>query len=247
MGQTITDTGDPTIVTKVVASLAANPSTAPFQVKELLQRFVTENPSPGYVSRIVAVWNANANDPSQLAKVMAAVAADPEFYASKGTVVKEPIEYAVDAIRALNGAHATPFTATEKTPFNNIYNALDAMGQQHWFPPSVFSFYRPGDKGSLLTNTLLLERWNNGVSISSSVRTTSLCTGCDHQLDLTNLAALAGGTDAASVTGYLMDALADGGSPALQALLQNYLAPDVKGNLDGAVWIVLTSPEYEVN
>jgi hypothetical protein len=99
----------------------------------------------------------------------------------------------------------------------------------------------------MLTNTLLLERWNNGVSISSSVRTASLCATCDHQLDFTNLAALAGGTDAASVTGYLMDALADGGSPALQALLQNYLAPDVKANLDGAVWIVLTSPEYEVN
>jgi uncharacterized protein (DUF1800 family) len=247
MGQTITDTGDPTIVAKVIASLAANPSTAPFQVKELLQRFVTENPSPGYISRIVAVWNANANDPNQLAKVMAAIAADPEFYANKGTVVKEPIEYAVDAIRALNGAHATPFTATEKMPYNSIYNSLDAMGQQHWFPPSVFSFYRPGDKGSMLTNTLLLERWNNGVSISSSVRTASLCATCDHQLDFTNLAALAGGTDAASVTGYLMDALADGGSPALQALLQNYLAPDVKANLDGAVWIVLTSPEYEVN
>ncbi|MBV8642636.1 MAG: DUF1800 family protein [Candidatus Eremiobacteraeota bacterium] len=247
MGQTITDTGDQTIVNKVVASLVGNPTTAPFEVKELLQRFVTETPSPGYISRIVAVWNANASAPDQLAKVMAAVAADPEFYSGKGAVVKEPIEYGVDAIRALNGAAATPYTTTMQKPYGTLYNVLGAMQEQHWYPPSVFSFYRPGDKESLLTNSLLLTRWNDAVSLGNAARTSTLCAKCDQNLDLTNLAALAGsGTDPGAITGYLLDALADGGSPALQALLTNYLANGTT-KIPGAVWIVLTSPEYEVD
>ena len=246
MGQTIVDTGDPTIVQKVVNSLVNNPSTAPFQVKELLQRFVNENPSPGYVSRITAVWNANVSSPNQIANVMQAIANDPEFLAGKGTMTKEPIEYVVDTIRALNGSHASPFTTTMETPYSSDYNSLGSMDEQHWYPPTVFSFYRPGDKETLLTNSLLLNRWGTGSNFSNELRMTSLCTTCDTNLDFTNLTALAGGTDAGSASHYLLDALVDGGTPQLQALLQNYLANNIR-NINGAVWMILTSPEYEVN
>lgn len=246
MGQTIVDTGDPTIVPKVINSLVNNPSTAPFQVKELLERFVTETPSPGYISRITAVWNANVSSPNQIANVMQAIANDPEFYSGKGSMIKEPIEYVVDAIRELNGAYASPFTTTMETPYSSDYNSLGGMDQQHWYPPTVFSFYPPGDKESLLTNSLLLSRWSNGANLSNDVRTTTLCAKCDTNVDFTNLTALTGGSTAASVTHYLLDALVDGGSPELQALMQNYLANNVK-NVNGAVWMVLTSPEYEVN
>jgi hypothetical protein len=44
-----------------------------------------------------------------------------------------------------------------------------------------------------------------------------------------------------------MDALVDGGTPELQALVQNYLGNNGTTNIKGAVWLVLTSPEYEVN
>jgi uncharacterized protein (DUF1800 family) len=247
IGQSVTDTGDPTIVGKVVGVLAGNPATAPFEVKELLQRFVTESPSPGYVSRVVAVWNANVDAPDQLAKVMQAIASDPEFYAGKQSMVKEPIEYAVDAIRELNGAQAVPFTAAMQTPYGSVRKSLSGMQQQHWYPPSVFSFYRPGDKESLLTNSLLLARWSEAVSISNNAELTALCVKCDVNLDFTSLQALAGGTSAAAVTGYLMDALVDGGTPELSALVQNYLGNNGTTNIKGAVWLVLTSPEYEVN
>ncbi|MDP9107023.1 MAG: DUF1800 domain-containing protein, partial [Candidatus Eremiobacteraeota bacterium] len=247
LGQSVTDTGDPTIVNKVVGVLASNPATAPFEVKELLQRFVTESPSPGYVSRIVSVWNANADAPDQLAKVMQAIAADPEFYAQKQSLVKEPIEYTIDAIRELNGAQAAPFTAAMKTPYASVRNVLGGMQQQHWYPPSVFSFYRPGEKESLLTNSLLLTRWGEAVALSNRATLTTLCANCDVNLDLTSLQTLAGGTTAAAVTGFLMDALADDGTPELSALVQNYLGNNGTTNIKGAVWLVLTSPEYEVN
>jgi uncharacterized protein (DUF1800 family) len=246
MGQVITDTGDATIVPKVVNSLVNNPSTAPFQVKELLERFVTETPSAGYISRITAVWNSNVSNPNQIGNVMQAIANDPEFYSGRGSMIKEPIEYVVDAIRGLNGAYATPFTSTMETPYNSDYGSLGAMDQQHWYPPTVFSFYPPGDKESLLTNSLLLSRWGNGANLSNDLRTASLCTSCDTNIDFTNLTALTGGNTSASVAHYLLDALVDGGSPELQALMQNYLDNNIK-NINGAVWMVLTSPEYEVN
>jgi uncharacterized protein (DUF1800 family) len=246
MGQVITDTGDPTIVPKVINSIVTNPTTAPFEVTELLQRFVTETPSPGYISRIVAVWNANVNDPNQIAKVMQAIANDPEFYSGKGAMVKEPIEYVVDGVRELNGATSTPFTSTMETPYSSQYNTLGAMAQQHWYPPSVFSFYRPGNKESLLTNSLLIARWNGGANFSNETRTTTLCTTCDTNLNFTNLSALTGGSSANSITEYLLDSLVDGGTPQLSALLSNYLANGT-ANLRGAMWMVLTSPEYEVN
>jgi uncharacterized protein (DUF1800 family) len=247
IGQSVTDTGDATIVPKVVGVLASNPATAPFEVKELLQRFVTESPSPGYVARIVAVWNANAAASDQLAKVMQAIASDPEFYAGKQSMVKEPIEYAVDAVRELNGAQAVPITASMRTPYGSVRIVLGGMQEQHWYPPSVFSFYRPGDKESLLTNSLLLTRWGEAVSLSNNAELAALCAKCDVNLDLTTLQALAGGTSAAAVTGYLMDALVDGGTPELSALVQNYLGSNGTTNIKGAIWLVLTSPEYEVN
>ncbi|MDQ6925047.1 MAG: DUF1800 domain-containing protein [Candidatus Eremiobacteraeota bacterium] len=247
IGQSVTDTGDPTIVGKVVGVLASNPATAPFEVKELLQRFVTESPSTGYVSRIVAVWNANVDAPDQLAKVMQAIASDPEFYADKQSMVKEPIEYTIDAIRALNGAQAVPVTASMRTPYGSVRIVLSGMQEQHWYPPSVFSFYRPGEKESLLTNSLLLTRWGEAVALSNNAMLATLCAKCDVNLDFTSLQALAGGTSAAAVTGYLMDALVDGGTPELSALVQNYLGSNGTTNIKGAVWLVLTSPEYEVN
>ena len=246
MGQIITDTGAPSVVPKVIASLVNNPTTAPFEVKELLQRFVTETPSPAYVTRITAVWNTNASDPSQIAKVMQAIANDPEFYSGKGSMVKEPIEFVVDAIRELNSAYATPFTVAMPTPYNSDYGTLGNMQQDHWYPPSVFSFYRPGNKESLLTNSLLLTRWGSGANLSNDIRTTTLCAKCDTNIDFTNLTVTAGGASASAVSHYMLDTLVDGGTPQLQALLQNYLANNTK-NVNGAMWFVLTSPEYEVN
>ena len=148
-------------------------------------------------------------------------------------------------IKRLAGSHSWDdfISCDEDGP---MAGELGNMDEQHWYPPTVFSFYRPGDKETLLTNSLLLNRWGTGANFSNELRTTSLCTTCDTNLDFTNLTALAGGNDAGSASRYLLDALVDGGTPQLQALLQNYLANNIH-NINGAVWMVLTSPEFEVN
>jgi len=95
---------------------------------------------------------------------MQAIANDPEFYAGKGSMTKEPIEYVVDAIRSLNGSQATPDHDFDENAYNSDYGSLGNMDEQHWYPPTVFSFYRPGDKETLLTNSLLLNHWGTGAT-----------------------------------------------------------------------------------
>ena len=238
----VIDPGNATIVDQCVSMLANLPTTAPFQVTEMLQRFVTEDPSPGYISRISKVWTANVNDPNQIAKVVQAIATDPEFYTSQHSMVKEPIEYAADAVRALNGSAASPVTSSDATPWDQLRNDESNMAEVHYYPPSVFSFYRPGQKESLVTNSELLSRWQNAVDVANSARVTTTCTTCSINENLSAFSTMT----PTQITAYLLDALADGGSPELQALVQNYL----NGNhtdYSGAIWIVLTSPEYEVN
>ena len=242
IGQRVIDPGDATIVDKCVSLLAHLPTTAPFEVTELLQRFVTEDPSPGYISRISKVWTANVDDPNQIAKVIQAIASDPEFYTSQHSMVKEPIEYAADAIRGLNGAYATAVTSSVTQPWDQIRNDDGNMAEVHYYPPSVFSFYRPGQKESLVTNSELLSRWNNAVDIANSARVTSTCSTCNINENLSMFATMSSN----DITQYLMDALADGGSPELRSLVLNYLQGNPK-SYSGAIWLVLTSPEYEVN
>ena len=246
MNTQIIDPGDATIVDAVVKVLAHKPATAPFESLELLQRFVTENPSPGYVSRISAVWAADVDDPNQIGKVLAAIANDPEFPASAHTLIKEPIEYTADAVRALGGAAETPLTYSA-TPFGNFVGDDANAGEQIYYPPTVFSFYRPGNKESLLSNSALLSRWNTAVDISnhSNVQTCAASTSynCSYYIDVSKLKSL----PASQIAGALCDELVDGGTPELRQLVTTYLSTNQSGGIAGALWIVLTSPEYEVN
>lgn len=229
--------------------LANQPTTWAFESKELIQRLVEENPSPAFVSRITAVWGANVNDPHQIAKVVQAIASDPEFMKGKYTMVKEPLEMEIDAIRALNGV-ATNLTTTAATnnglpdPMQQAVNDTGGMNQETWYPPTVFSFYYPGDKEGLMNNAELLGRWNAAANLANSVNVTKACTAnCNINLDFTSFAKV---KSTQNVAGYLLDALVDGGTPELNALVTNYLNNN-PNNISGALMIILTSPEYEVN
>jgi uncharacterized protein (DUF1800 family) len=246
MNQQIADPGNATIVDAVVKMLVNQPAAAPFESKELLQRLVTDDPSPGYVSRISAVWTANVNSPNQIANVLTAIANDPEFPTNAHTLLKEPVEYNVDVVRELGGATETPLSYSAQ-PFDDIMQDDNNMDQGLYYPPNVFSFYRPGDKDALLTNSLLLSRWNAALEISQHTAVVSCSAStsynCDTYINLTAAKAL----PPAQAAGYLCDALVDGGTPELRQLVTNYLTSKQSGGIAGALWIVLTSPEYEVN
>ena len=67
-----------------------------------------------------------------------------------------------------------------------------------------------------------------------------------------NLSMFNTSTNAEAMTSYLLDALVDGGTPELHAIVKAYLTTNMSSSntrryINGAVWLILTSPEYEVN
>lgn len=62
-----------------VHQLAMHPNVGPFLGKQLIQRLVTSNPSPGYISRVSAVFADNGNgERGDLGAVIKAILMDPE-------------------------------------------------------------------------------------------------------------------------------------------------------------------------
>jgi len=230
------------VVDNAALSLANNPTTWAYEANELLVRLVTEQPSAAMIKRISTVWGQTVNDPNQIAKVIAAIAADPEFYGGKYSMIKEPIELEVDAIRALGGAGSNLVTATVTRPLANAISDTSHMFQEIWDPPSVFSFYYPGDKEAMVNNAQLLGVWSSATDLAGSARTAA-CSNCSIYLNFTSFATVKQTNDLA---GYLLDALVDGGTPQLNALVKNFLNNN-PSNVQGALWIILSSPEYGVN
>jgi hypothetical protein len=116
------------------------------------------------------------------------------------------------------------------------------MFQEIWDPPSVFSFYYPGDKEAMVNNAQLLGVWSSATDLAGSARTAA-CSNCSIYLNFTSFATVKQTNDLA---GYLLDALVDGGTPQLNALVKNFLNNN-PSNVQGALWIILSSPEYGVN
>ena len=116
-----------------------HPNVGPFIAKQLIQHLVTSNPSPAYVARVAAVFNANEHgERGNLASVVHQILYDDE---SRGDVhdepsyghLLEPVLFVTRLLRAFNAASDGVLAS---------YTA--SMGQDVFKAPSVFSFYPPG-------------------------------------------------------------------------------------------------------
>ena len=249
MGAVVSDPGNASCVDATIASIASNPSVAPFQAQELLQRFVTESPSPQYVSAIAQVWNQTADAPDQIAQVVKAIVNNPEFATSYHSMTKEPLELTIGMLRQLPGVLRTAwYNGQQIGPGNDLVGQFGYLGsalQEPYFSPSVFSFYRPGAKNALLSQATTLNRFDfasDALSASPSDPSTNTA------IDTAALQSRIGSSDPGKVSDYLLDAMVDGGTPSLRASLMTYLGNGVDDtHLRGAIWLIATAPEYQVN
>jgi uncharacterized protein (DUF1800 family) len=120
----------------------------PFICKQLIQRLITSNPSPGYVGRCVAKFNNDGGGGAIIRGNMKAVwrtiVMDPEAR-SPGLVRdtqfgkgREPVIRFNTMIRALNGkATSTRFRFTDTSSPDS------ALGESPYRAGSVFNFYAP--------------------------------------------------------------------------------------------------------
>jgi uncharacterized protein (DUF1800 family) len=126
-------------------------NTGPFIGKQLIQRLVTSNPSPAYVSRVARAFaNNGAGVRGDMKAVLRAILTDPEARdASKLNdpqwgKLREPVLLFSAWLRAFD---AQP--SEDSGPNSGRYaiwntSSPTELGQMFLAAPSVFNFYRPG-------------------------------------------------------------------------------------------------------
>jgi uncharacterized protein (DUF1800 family) len=118
LGTTIKGSGINEIATAVVI-LAAEPPTAHYISRQLAQYFCCDQPSEQLIQTMMASWKRSDGDISQ---VLATLFASQEFANSLGKKFKDPMHYAVSAVRATYGDRVI----TNTQP---MINWLNRMGE----------------------------------------------------------------------------------------------------------------------
>jgi uncharacterized protein (DUF1800 family) len=121
-----------------------HPNTAPFVSKFLIQQLVTGDPTPAYVGRVAAVFNANRTNPTQMKEVIRAILFDPE---ARGDVKTDPRygKLREPVLLATNLARQFDVRSFDRTALSDgvLTNETTAMGQVAFMSPSVFNYYPP--------------------------------------------------------------------------------------------------------
>jgi uncharacterized protein (DUF1800 family) len=126
-------------------TLFNHPNTAPFIGKQLIQRLVTSNPSPAYVSRVAAAFNNNGSGVrGDMRAVLRAILLDAEArdasYANQTNwgKLREPMVRFSTWMRAFNAR-----SSHGAYKIWNLEDNVSSLGQNPLRAPSVFNWFRP--------------------------------------------------------------------------------------------------------
>jgi uncharacterized protein (DUF1800 family) len=154
-------------------ALFNHPNVGPFFGKQMIQRFVTSNPSPAYVARVAAAFNDNGlGVRGDLKAVWSAIFLDDEarrtflFKASTNTVQPPADPNAISNMRGVLTRNISDLgfgklrepmlrfiqwgrsfgltSAQNSWKLFALSNDSDQLGQSPLYSPSVFNFFRPG-------------------------------------------------------------------------------------------------------
>ncbi|NBP25836.1 MAG: DUF1800 family protein, partial [Proteobacteria bacterium] len=144
-------------------TLCSHPNVGPFLSRQLIQRLVTSNPSPGYVYRVAQVFANNGRGTrGDLGAVVRAVLTDYEARSVDAAAmagfgkIKEPVLRATSLMRVMRTASPSGRFLDAYFPKDNSYprnpqgsfftsfeNVLSQYGQAPLHSPSVFNFFSP--------------------------------------------------------------------------------------------------------
>lgn len=124
-------------------NIANHPNVGPFIGRQLIQRFVTSNPSPAYIARIAAVFDNNGRGVrGDLAAVIRAILMDGEARTpptiANGGKQREPVIRFANILRGLDGKSKNGINGIDY-----LDSADNALGQSPLLAPSVFNFFSP--------------------------------------------------------------------------------------------------------
>jgi uncharacterized protein (DUF1800 family) len=151
-----TEAGCLSDINAALDAIANHSSTAPYISRQLIQRFVTSNPSPQYIGRVSQIFvNNGSGVRGDLAAVIRAVLLDPEARRlprrNEGKL-REPLLRLTAAWRANGVAVGAPepdlnANGTANTNVGNIRMdfgfTFSEFGQRPYSSPTVFNFYVP--------------------------------------------------------------------------------------------------------
>lgn len=129
---------------KTLDALATHPNVAPFMSRQLIQRFVTSNPSPAYVERIANVWlSGNGN----LGQVIRAILLDTEARMAPPDAAfgkaREPLVKLATLWRAFGATYTPPANGEVRFGFSSAGDLTSSLMQDSQRAPSVFNFFEP--------------------------------------------------------------------------------------------------------
>jgi uncharacterized protein (DUF1800 family) len=119
-----------------------HPNTGPFICRQLIQRLVMGNPSPGYLYRAASAFADNGSGVrGDMKAVIRAILLDPEARGTNAVNhigyghLREPIVRVAHVVRALHGSSVSGYYKMNNTDSN--------LGQTPLNSPTVFNFYEP--------------------------------------------------------------------------------------------------------
>jgi len=122
-----------------------HPNVGPFVGRQLIQRFVTSNPSPAYIGRVGAAFNDNGRGiRGDLKAVVQAVLLDPEARDLARTAEpgwgkqREPVIRFANFLRGFNAA-----SPSGRNRIWYLDSADEGLNQSPLLAPSVFNFFSP--------------------------------------------------------------------------------------------------------
>jgi uncharacterized protein (DUF1800 family) len=266
LGKTIAAGTDGVTSLKIALDhIFAHPNVAPFISKQLIQKFVTSNPSPAYVQRVATIFNDNgASIRGDLKAVLRAVLTDSEAITiANGTntgKLKEPVLRFLQWAKTF-GATTNAAAAVDQWKIGNLSDPATKLGQSPGRSPSVFNFFRPGyiPPASQFA-TLKMTAPEFQITHESSVvgylnfMQATITNGIgDVKPDYTPW--LTKSTDTAALVAELNKLLAAGAlSKSTEssiatavASIANVSVADKTKRIQAAIFLVMASPEYLVN
>jgi uncharacterized protein (DUF1800 family) len=235
-----------------------HPNVGPFIGRQLIQKLVTSDPTPGYVARVAGVFANNGfGQRGDLRAVVRAVLLDPEARGARKIdptygKLAEPVLYMTGMARALGArSDGVAFRA-----------ASSLLGQFVFYPPSVFNYFPPdytvpgtsllGPEFGIQTTSTAIARTNVASSFIFTAQVApdpAVFGSTGTALDLAPYEAVAG--DASALADRLdRNLMAGRMGAAMKAAIVGAVnavpAGDTLGRARTAAFLVVTSPQFQV-